>query len=235
MERPAKRLKRTHTYNRKRPSHNPSRNGSLWQLINLPVFVPFLRLPPEVRNLIYEHALRLDDGICELNEEENFPEPALLFTCKTIRTEAIGIFYSVNSFKATMTSYSPAMPIFLEQKDDILDKKYRCSIQNLAIRDLGPPRWANLLSWVKYVHENRKTGRTHKLPPTRIAIKALCNDMPTGHPGSVQEMSYKERRFINGLFVVTVGMWNLSWERVDMALSMLREGLIAFDREWRQD
>lgn len=233
MERPAKRSKLTHTYSRRKPSHSVSRNGSLWQLINLPVFVPFLRLPPEVRNLIYEHALRLDGGICELNEDEDFPEPALLSTCKTIRTEAIGIFYSVNSFKATMTSYSPDMPIFLEKKNDLLVEKYQCGIQDLAIRDLGPPRWANLLSWVKHVYESLPTESNQPTLPTHIATRSLLNDMRTAN--LAQEMDYNERLFIMGLFAVAASMWDQSWSRVDLVLSMLRHGLFAFDPEWRQD
>ena len=49
-----------------------SRNGSLWHVLNLPVFVPFLRLPAEIRNSIYQHALRLDDT-CYLREGGGLP------------------------------------------------------------------------------------------------------------------------------------------------------------------
>jgi hypothetical protein len=55
-----------------------------------------LNLPPELRNRIYEYALRFDNGICEVNETVGIPESALLLTCKEIRREAIGILHSAN-------------------------------------------------------------------------------------------------------------------------------------------
>lgn len=120
MERRTKKSKLSHPKSCTKSLRLSSQNGSLWHVLDLPVFVPFLRKPAEIRNCIYEYALGVD-GICEVDEGKDFPEPALLFTCKTIRHEAIGIFYSINTFDAAMTSYSPSMPIFLQEKNELLE------------------------------------------------------------------------------------------------------------------
>ena len=60
---------------------------------------PFMKLPPELRDIIYEYALRLDDGIIQISSTTGIPEPPLLLTCKTIRREAISILYTLNSIR----------------------------------------------------------------------------------------------------------------------------------------
>jgi hypothetical protein len=81
--------------------------------INSCASAPLLRLPPEIRNIIYKCALYLDDGICEVDVATGIPEPALLLTCKEIRREAIGIFYSTNDVRLVIDSYSPSIPILM--------------------------------------------------------------------------------------------------------------------------
>ena len=57
---------------------------------------PLLRLPPELRNGIYEYALLLD-GAYRINIA-NYLEPALTFVCKKVREESQPIFYASNTF-----------------------------------------------------------------------------------------------------------------------------------------
>jgi hypothetical protein len=56
-----------------------------------------LYLAAELRNKIYAYALSEDDRI--IITAESIPEPALLFACKQIRKEAIGIYYDISTFK----------------------------------------------------------------------------------------------------------------------------------------
>jgi hypothetical protein len=106
---------------------------------------PFLRLPPEVRNRIYKYALRLEIGICEVNETTGFPQPALLFTCKDIRREAIAILYSVNTIRPVIESYSPSMPIFMHKERLAVLTKYGYKIPAAEASTEGLARWRNLL------------------------------------------------------------------------------------------
>lgn len=54
------------------------------------------RLPPELRNTIYEHALYEPRGA------EIWTEPGLLRTCSAIRAEAELMYYAINDFSTTM-------------------------------------------------------------------------------------------------------------------------------------
>ncbi|KAK5133481.1 hypothetical protein LTR08_007723 [Meristemomyces frigidus] len=55
----------------------------------------FFDLPPEVRNTIYECALREDSAILPGTGKE----PALFITCRQAREEALQMFYSVNDLE----------------------------------------------------------------------------------------------------------------------------------------
>jgi hypothetical protein len=107
---------------------------------------PLMKLPPELRNRVYEYALRFDNRICEVNENVSIPESALLLTCKEIRREAIGILYSVNEVHVVLESFSPAMPILIEKKMAVLYKQYHYNIEIKGLSTRGPRSWRNLMS-----------------------------------------------------------------------------------------
>lgn len=88
---------------------------------------PLLRLPPELRNTIYEFALRLD---------------------KDIRREAISIFYSVNEVFMMIESYSPSVPRLVLKKMGTLRTQYHYDLKAKKVKHLGPRRWRNLVSWL---------------------------------------------------------------------------------------
>lgn len=70
-----------------------------------------LNLPPELRNMIYEHVLSSQEAIKVPGREHRYPNgrlkstswhfqlPPLLHTSHQIRMEAVSIYYSVNIFK----------------------------------------------------------------------------------------------------------------------------------------
>lgn len=79
------------------------------------------KLPTELRLRIYEYAVyRGEDGLCKITRKDGIPEPALLFTCKAIRAEAIAVFYTVNIFHTIMEFYHPAVLILMPRKKDAL-------------------------------------------------------------------------------------------------------------------
>lgn len=53
---------------------------------------PLFKLPPELRAAIYRFAV-VEEGEIVVTKGQRFPEAPLLSTCKTIRSEAIGIFF----------------------------------------------------------------------------------------------------------------------------------------------
>jgi len=57
---------------------------------------PLLRLPPELRNLIYEHALH--GTVVTLREHQLSKVPGVLLACKQTYGEATAIFYTTASF-----------------------------------------------------------------------------------------------------------------------------------------
>lgn len=62
-----------------------SHSGSLFTALNRPTFVPLLRLPPELRNHIWQYALRMDGGTFTVREEEDFPSRLY---CRPVRRSA---------------------------------------------------------------------------------------------------------------------------------------------------
>lgn len=208
-------------------------DGSLFTALNRPLYVPLLQLPPELRNGIWKYALYMDmdDGFCILNEDENFPEPALLSTCRQIRREAMGIFYSENIFAFTVTSYSPKMPMFTLKKMVSLRKRYGISIaERTRATFQGPPRWNNLLSWIKAVHETpcgSTTITAHR--PHRFTAKS------TDGMNANQLRRRKESNFLAGLFRLVCEMKDRPWHIVESSLAPMRYGLELFDPEWAKD
>ncbi|KAK5121497.1 hypothetical protein LTR85_005330 [Meristemomyces frigidus] len=59
---------------------------------------PFLELPPELRTRIYELVLVSPDERLIMKDE---PSPALLRTCRQIRTDASSLYYAQNTFLIT--------------------------------------------------------------------------------------------------------------------------------------
>ncbi|KAK5112308.1 hypothetical protein LTR85_011580 [Meristemomyces frigidus] len=62
---------------------------------------PLLRLPPEIRNVVYHIALYERRPVAISPNRPS--EPSLLKTCKQIRQETELMFYAINDFTTTMT------------------------------------------------------------------------------------------------------------------------------------
>lgn len=196
-------------------------------LLNRPVFVPLLRLPPELRNRIYQYALRLnEDGVIRVNEGDDFPEPALLSTCTQIRREARGIFYSENAIDGVIRSYSPSIPVFLAKKSIELTRTCGLQLKDLRFIFQGPPRWKNLLSWLRAVHETPAFYMSY----TRLAETSSPQTM---NPNQLAQ--YKRQALESGLFGMVILMKGQPWEAIEPALTPYRYGLERFDPQWGVD
>jgi hypothetical protein len=84
--------------------------------INVPSPKSLFDLTPELRNRIYQFVVSVDDRI-SITKSEGFPEPPLLFTCKTVRWEAIGIHYLVNDLSLSIISFDPTILLLVAQKE----------------------------------------------------------------------------------------------------------------------
>ncbi|KAM3420438.1 hypothetical protein BST61_g3711 [Cercospora zeina] len=118
-----------------------------------------LRLPAELRNRIYRlglHTAGDEDRI--IVTDFGHERPALLQTCRKIRTEALKIYYYENSFRIDMNSYDSTLLARFTQKLRDLGlethsakpaKEYVECYLRYGDRE---PNWANLLQWMKFVH-----------------------------------------------------------------------------------
>jgi hypothetical protein len=206
------------------PVGHPTHIGSYNNILNWPVFVPLLRLPPEIRLTIYEYALQGDEGEYEINEAAGIPEPPLLKTCKTIRDEAISTFYSLNTLDIVIQSNSPALAMLAARKCVALSEQYDCTMNRLRLLESGPPRWANLLRWLRLYHEDEYACLSMRWHPSYG--ERWDPDFPHG---------YKEKMFMIGLFEMMIDMRDSVWKDIDNILTLMRSALTMFDWRWEVD
>lgn len=80
------------------------------------------KLPRELRDKIYEYAVYSNDnGRCVVTRKDGIREPPLLLTCKTIREEAIEVFYGVNNFYIVILAFHPAAWVLYGHKKQSLE------------------------------------------------------------------------------------------------------------------
>jgi len=185
---------------------------------------PLMKLPPELREIIYEYALRLDDGIIQISWTAGIPEPPLLLTCKTVRREAIAIFYTLNSIRLVVESLSPTVPLFAHKKQLAMLAQYQYSFSASQVMLLGLPRWPNLLAWLRLVHENSYSTVVFFRPSSPL-------DTNHQHSHGVTEQD-QEMTVLAGLFRMVHLMPLEPWHEIERTLAMLRYGLVRYDSEW---
>ena len=102
-------------------------------------------LPGELKNRIYFYSLVRPDNI-EITAQ-NWPthQPALLKTCKQIRSEALSIFYNENTISANIDDWSPAV----KNACHALWDRYELKTTKFSHYFTGKPHWQNLVEWLK--------------------------------------------------------------------------------------
>lgn len=174
-----------------------------------------LRLPAELRNVIYRYVLVQVDPIDIANDGHQ--EPALLTTCKEIRQEAVTLFYCENEFEIEMIDWN--IINFLKW-DKILaaalgdGDNFDCA--RGRTRCVGPsddPNWANLHHWMKeYYHDNTVLEQTEP--------SSLCSGEET------------DVYVVASMFVVLNNMKSKTWEEMEGILKEFRVVLAKVDERW---
>jgi len=185
---------------------------------------PLMNLAAELRLLIYEYAVYLDNGVIEVNEAAGIPEPALLLTCKEIRHEALPIFYTQNTLHLLIHSYSPATPLLIHRKQEAILEQYQYYIFVSHIVLDGPANWRNLLAWLRHGHES----------DSPVGIVQVAPPLKTEYGLGALERA-KELTVVAGLFDVVGLLDDVRWDVVEETLGMLRYALAAFDDDWGED
>lgn len=110
----------------------------------------FLDLPAEIRNSIYELALKSDT---EIIVDDQLELPPLLASCPEVHDEACSIWYRDNEFRAKVKDCNA----------DSLNKwtQHCCTVGqrdyfNVSISLLGDIKWENLLKWCEAVWKDDK-------------------------------------------------------------------------------
>ena len=124
----------------------------------MPKSFPFLQLPAELRNTIYELALVEQSPIPvdkEVNRLNGFPdEPSLLRLCSSIRNEAIGIWLKSNEFAFTVTDCDADVLNRWAAYCDSFgfgDIKISIILEHTSYFD----SWHNLLHWCRAIFQGK--------------------------------------------------------------------------------
>lgn len=177
-----------------------------------------LKLPAELRLQIYEYALYIDDdGVCEVTRNGGIPEPALLFTCKTVRDEGIAVFYSVNTVCLIAESFHPGVHNLIASKVAAF-KTAGVNLKKLDVEicAIGKRNFRNLIAWVQFLHSGKTMNPSLAVPQVAAAMEP-------------------EPMFVDSLFRIAEGMRQRPWADVDRVINGLRGGLIALNEEWKED
>jgi hypothetical protein len=186
-------------------------------------FPLFSELPTELRLKIYQYALYPEDrdGFYDLTKGGGIPEPPLLFTSKTIRKEAIVIFYRKNRFKLMMPSWDPAAEVLIMRKEKMLANGEITERRQYTPQG-GGPQWKNLLEWLRRYH----AGEAHALAAP--AVKVYEDE-------DVGESIPEQHGCLSSMFKLVAALSGSLWGEVEPIIQGLRHGLNAMDSDWRID
>lgn len=176
------------------------------------------RLSPELRNRVYSYALAPDGKFRVVTIENGIPEPAVLFTCKHIRKEAIGIFYNENKFLLTMRDYHPAVQLLWNRKTDALSHNINISKKVYWTKERGVKHWNNLKKSLRVIHSQRIEIEDQENFDTDLSTNAR-----------------EEENFRVGLEIMASMMKSQPWQQVEKVVDSLRIGLIKINRAWAID
>ena len=107
----------------------------------------FLDLPPEMRNRVYKLALIEKDE--EIEVDATWQPPALLSTCKQIRSETLHMAYQSNAFIFKITDCDASLFVAFDKHVESLPEELRDTV-SYKIRLFGRD-WDNLMVWCRHV------------------------------------------------------------------------------------
>ena len=170
----------------------------------------FLSLPGELRNRIYRFALTGPRTIEIDKTRWSTHQPALLKTCKTIRAEALRLFYIENKISTNIHDWDPIVKYRFQQ----LMTSHNIRPQQLHHYFTGVPNYQNLYQWLQAVHQGR--------------IGAISDAV--GKPRPI------ERKIVGVMFKIVRKATGVSaWSQVEDLLVAHRELLGVGDARWMVD
>ncbi|KAM0711508.1 hypothetical protein Q7P35_000874 [Cladosporium inversicolor] len=170
----------------------------------------FLSLPAELRNSIYRYAITSPRTIEIDKARWSIHQPPLLQTCKTIRNEALRLFYMENKISTNIHDWNPIVKYQFQRL--MADHKIRPP--HLHHYFTGGPNWKNLMDWLQAVHQGR--------------IGAISD--------AVGKQRSIERKTVGVMFKIVRNATGVSaWSQVEDLLVAHRELLGMNDAKWLID
>jgi hypothetical protein len=132
-----------------------------------------LSLPGELRNRIYRFALHSERTIEVDKLRWPLHQPPLLKTCKTIRAEALRLFYTENKISTNIHDWDPIVKYRFQQLMAI----HNIRPQHLHHYFTGVPNWKNLTDWLRAVHQGRIGAISDAVGKTRPIERKIVGIM----------------------------------------------------------
>ena len=163
--------------------------------------------------MIYRFAL-VEKPQVIITKSRGVPEPLLLSVNKTVRGEAIGVYYNENMFFADIDYYDHAALEIAERKKAYLSHNDipRFGISNCGMLIADNERnWGNLKSWLLACQGGR--------------CISFC----------AEDDDHAEMQLISVLFVLVLDAPIATPREVEWLLKRVRPALVAHDEDWARD
>ena len=155
-----------------------------------------MSLPAELRTTIYEHCLR-DER--EVHIEPNLKQPALLWTCRRIRDEALAIWYRINSFAAYIDGCNARLLGAFSRHLTAIESDGDNEVK-IFIYIFGKKDWAMVLEWCKDIWRDESTTLNKSDDCNDMhSVVAAAHDIVLKHRGDTWkacEESLENLRFV---------------------------------------
>lgn len=163
---------------------------------------PLFRLPGELRNKIYEYALTKRHPV--LVNSEGFKVPPLLLTCHAIRSEALSLFYILNTFDVLFEYFDSTWAVhFLRIAREHANVSGQPISMNSLLPVTGTPNWENLALWLRRI-------RCGVIPSTELYVH---NALFPRHPRLRQHTCVSEWGSPHPVWIE----WKEAYSLVDLA------------------
>jgi hypothetical protein len=209
-----KRKDLTHNNTSSKPDATTSSDASA-QLTHSVEHSPLFRLSPELRNSIYRLVLVRDiwdhniDCVVVVDKTNGIPEPALLASNKTIRSEASGIFYHENYFRCDVVNFDPAPVLLLQAK---VQKPFRQHPMGIDVEISGyQVNFQNLVSWVHKCHRGECEGLTMQLEIDQWDTQTGLLEVLFGVATKCPEMSSDTLQKVIETTRIALGAYEYAW------------------------